>query len=134
MSDTGPCYCSECSSSILKRTRAQRSIHWPRATGLHCVYLPGEKKEGWQGCVSWPGMWPTHRHRYLTWAELSASSTATTNILATYPAVPRKQCRLGLLPGDVEFYCHHLHFAVPADHISPSITSIPAPQAQQNPG
>lgn len=33
-----------------------------------------------------------------------------------------------------EFYCHHLHSAVPTDHISPSITRIPTPQVQPNPG
>lgn len=69
------------------------------------------KRESWQSCVWRPGVWqsvPTHRHRYLTWAEPSASSTATANTLATHPAVPQKRC---LAPEDVEFYSHHLHLA-----------------------
>lgn len=51
MSDTGPCYCSECSSSILKRTRAQKSTHWPWGSGLHCVCLHGRKKRISKLCV-----------------------------------------------------------------------------------
>lgn len=51
MSDTGPCYCSECSSSILKRTRAHKSTHWPWGTGLRWVYLPGAKERVGSWCV-----------------------------------------------------------------------------------
>lgn len=103
MSDTGPCYCSECSSSILKRTRAHKSTHWPWGTGLRWVYLTGAKR-GLAAGVSWIGVWwsvPTHRHRYLPWTELSTSSTATVNTSATYLAIPQRQCRLCLAPEEL---------------------------------
>lgn len=58
-----------------------------------------EKKRGLAGSMPRTGVWcsvPTHRHMYLTWTELCTSSTATANTLATHPAMPLKQCRLGL--------------------------------------
>lgn len=117
----------------------KKSTHQPWGTRLHCGYLPGKKERvgrfyAKDRCVVQCTYPQTHVSN-LDWALhiLHCHSKH----LGNTPSYATKTVQAGAgswraAAARENFYCHHLHFAAPSEHISPSITRIPTLQAQHS--